>query len=337
MTAAANDVDEGVALDLLRRMLRIRRFEECLETLFRAAELPGAVHLYIGQEAVAAGVCAALRDDDYVTSTHRGHGHLIAKGGDMGRCLAELLGRATGYCRGKGGSMHVADLERGVIGANGIVGAGVPLAAGAALSARLRGTDQVSVAFFGDGAVNQGVFHETLNLAALWSLPVVFVCENNGYGQLTPMRAVTAGVEIAPKAEADGVRGIVIDGNDVVAVHAAATAAVEEARAGEGPTLIEAATYRIRQHSEGLDVLFGQTRPDEELEMWLARDPIEHHLRALVAAGVARAEIAAIDRAARASVEAALEFARSSPLPAADEAVTDVWLDADRLACQARP
>jgi TPP-dependent pyruvate/acetoin dehydrogenase alpha subunit len=324
---AAPPVDTRVGLEIMRRMLRIRRFEERVHTLSGAGELEGSVHLYIGQEAVAAGVCVALRDEDYITSTHRGHGHIMAKGGEIARSMAELFGRETGYCRGKGGSMHIADMGLGILGANGIVGAGLPIATGAGLSARLRGTDQVSVCFFGDGASNQGSFHESLNLAGVWSLPVIYVCENNGYGELTPMEDVTSRREIAPRADAYDIPGVLVDGNDAFAVHAAASEAVARGRAGEGPTLIEARTYRMHEHSEGMEVIFGQTRPQEEIDEWVARDPLSRTRTLLVGAGVGDAEIDNLDQAIQAEVEAAVEFARSSPLPPLSAAFTDMWLE----------
>jgi acetoin:2,6-dichlorophenolindophenol oxidoreductase subunit alpha len=322
-----SEEDVQLGIELLRRMVRIRRFEERVRALHAAGSLLGAVHLYIGQEAVAAGVCSGLRDDDFVTSNHRGHGHVVAKGGDLMRCMAELFGRATGYCQGKGGSMHIADMSLGIIGANGIVGAGIPIATGAALSAQLRGTDQVSVCFFGDGAANEGSFHESLNLAAIWSLPVLFVCENNGWGEATRMERVTARGEIAPRADAYGIPGLTVDGNDPFAVHAVASEAVARARAGHGPTLIEAVTGRIYEHSQGVEMILGQTRTDEELAAWRARDPIDGLRVVLEAAGVDPASLDELDAEITAEVEAAVEFAQASPLPEAATAFTDVWAE----------
>jgi pyruvate dehydrogenase E1 component alpha subunit len=318
-------LDTAVGLDLLRRMLRIRRFEERMAVLAAAGEVSG--HLYIGEEAVAAGVCAALRDDDYITSTHRGHGHIIAKGGDLGRCMAELYAKATGYCGGKGGSMHIADMALGIIGANGIVGAGLPIASGAALASRLRGRDVVSVSFFGDGASNHGTFHESLNLASVWSLPVVFVCENNGWAELTRTEALTAG-KIAGRAAGYGIPGVAVDGNDAYAVLATATEAVARARAGEGPTLIEAQTYRVREHNEAL-LRFSVLRREGEVDEWLARDPIVLHRRRLIEAGVPEADLDAMDEQVVAEVDAAVEFARSSPGPEPETAFTDVFAPAE--------
>jgi acetoin:2,6-dichlorophenolindophenol oxidoreductase subunit alpha len=328
MTLSTEDkVDTQVGLNIMRRMLRIRRFEERVAVLQAAGELTGVVHLYIGQEAVAGGVCAALRDDDYMASNHRGHGHIVAKGGDLSRCMAELYGRQTGYCRGKGGSMHIADMALGIIGANGIVGAGIPIATGAGLSAKLRGTDQVSVCFFGDGASNEGSFHESLNLAAIWSLPVVYVCENNGWGEATRMEKVTALGAIAPRAQGYGIPGVTVDGNDALAVYAAASEASARARAGGGATLIEALTSRTREHSEGIDMIVGKMRSDEELEAWQARDPISRLRAVLEGAGVENAEIDSLDEAIAAEVEAAVEFALASPPPPPESAFEDMWLE----------
>jgi acetoin:2,6-dichlorophenolindophenol oxidoreductase subunit alpha len=321
------DEKQDVGLDLLARMLKIRRFEERVAAI--AASGQGFVsHLYVGQEAVASGVCAALKDTDYISSTHRGHGHVIGKGGDLRRCMAELLGKETGYCRGKGGSMHMADLSLGIIGANGIVGAGIPIACGAGLAAKLRGTDQVSVSFFGDGASNTGTFHESMNVAAVWKLPVVFVCENNGWAQLTRTEATTALGTICQRAAGYGTPGESVDGNDVVAVHEVARAAVERARRGEGPTLIEAHTYRIREHAEGLE-RFATLRREGEIESWTERDkdPITRHWDRLVGAGVPESQLEALDSQIRADVEAAVEFAQQSPEPPVESAFTGVFSD----------
>ena len=268
-------------VDLHRRMMRIRFFEERVAALKATGELPGAVHIYIGEEAVAAGVCATLSVDDYITSTHRGHGHVLAKDGRMDRCMAELFGKRDGYCKGKGGSMHIADPGLGIIGANGIVGAGMPIAVGAALSSAQRGSGQVAVSFFGDGGSTHGTFHESLNLATVWSLPVIFVCENNGVSQLTPTAEVAALGSVAQHGAAYGIPGVAIDGNDVVAVHEATQAAVQRARNGDGPTLIEAITFRIHNHSEGLEAIVGQIRDLDEIERWRERDPLVLHRRTL--------------------------------------------------------
>lgn len=320
-------LDEALALDLLRRMTRVRTFEARVGALAAAGELPGAVHLSIGQEAVAAGVCAALRDDDYVTSNHRGHGHILSKGGDVGRCMAELFARETGYCRGKGGSMHLASIDLGIIGANGIVGSGLPVATGAALSAKLRGSGQVSVCFFGDGAANEGAFHESLNLAAIWSLPVVYVCENNGWGELTPMQKVTARGTVVYRADGYGIPGVAVDGNDAFAVHATVSDAVERARRGEGPTLIEAITYRIREHAEGLERIFGKASTEEQLAHWGSLDPVDRVRSALEDAGVDAVTLDALTAEIEAEIDAAVEFAQASPKPPPESAFEDMWTD----------
>jgi TPP-dependent pyruvate/acetoin dehydrogenase alpha subunit len=322
MTSTSNDTTLGI--DLLRRMLRIRRFEERLAQLASAGE-PVTGHLYIGEEAVAAGVCTALRDDDYITSTHRGHGHIIAKGGDLGRCMAELYAKRTGYCGGKGGSMHIADMALGIIGANGIVGAGLPIASGAALASKLRGHDTVSIAFFGDGAANHGTLAESLNMAAVWSLPVIFVCENNGWAELSRTESLTAG-EIVARSEPYGVPGQQVDGNDALAVFEAASEAVDRAREGGGPSLIEAKTYRMREHNEAL-ARFVALRRDGELETWRDRDPIERHRRRMIEDGAAEAELDALDCEVIAEVDAAVEFARASPSPDPEAAYTDMFAD----------
>ena len=306
-------------------MMRIRFFEERVAALKATGELPGAVHIYIGEEAVAAGVCAALSVDDYITSTHRGHGHVLAKDGQMDRCMAELFGKRDGYCKGKGGSMHIADPGLGIIGANGIVGAGMPIALGAALSAAQRGSGQVAVSFFGDGGSTHGTFHESLNLATVWSLPVIFVCENNGVSQLTPTAEVAALGSVAQHGAAYGIPGVAIDGNDVVAVHEATRAAVQRARNGDGPTLIEAITFRIHNHSEGLEAIIGQIRDLDEIERWRERDPLVLHRRTLERSGVTVGVLDELERSIREEVAAAVEFARNSPYPEPSEAYEDVW------------
>jgi len=329
VTNAATTVpfEADLGLELLRRMLRVRKFEERLQSLAASGELPGPVHLYTGQEAIAAGVCAALRDDDYVSSTHRGHGHVVAKGADLAACMAELFGRETGVCRGRGGSMHMADISLGIIGANGIVAAGIPIAVGAALSACLRGTDQISVAFFGDGATNEGAFHESMNLAAIWTLPVVFICENNSYGQMTRMEKVTATTELFRRAHAYAIPSERVDGNDCFAVHAAMSTAAARARNGDGPSFIEAMTYRWREHAEGLEVLFPGLRDPAEIAQWKERDAVARHERLLREHGVEKTVIDGLNATIEAEVEAAVEFARTSPEPSSNEALADLWLE----------
>jgi TPP-dependent pyruvate/acetoin dehydrogenase alpha subunit len=310
---------------MMERMLDIRRFEERLSKMFVRGEIPGWVHLYIGQEASAVGVCSALREEDRITSTHRGHGHLIAKGADMARMMAELLGRVDGMCSGKGGSMHIVDFRLGIMGTNGIVGGGMPIAVGAALADSHFRRDRVTACFFGDGAANQGVFLETLNLAAVWRLPVVFVCENNGYGEWTRSEEVTAGV-IAERGAPLGVPGERVDGNDVLAVHDSMARAVRQARAGEGPSIVETLTYRWHGHNEGEEAFAGSYRPREEEDEWRAKDPIERFSAHLRDAGVLDDEaIAALDAAATARVEQAIVFAGRSPVPPTQGALTDVY------------
>jgi pyruvate dehydrogenase E1 component alpha subunit len=276
---------------LYERMLLIRRTEERLSADSAAGKLPGAVHLYIGEEAVATGVCAHLTDRDYVTSTHRGHGHYLAKGGGLPGMMAEIWGKREGICRGMGGSMHVADLSKGILGANGIVGAGLAIAAGAAFGARLDGDGKVAVCFFGDGASNQGVLMETLNVSTLWQLPVIFVCENNMFSEFTPSREVTAGC-IADRARAFAMPAREVDGNDVVAVWQAAREAVERGRAGGGPSFIEARTYRIQGHFEAERFILAgnRYREDAEIAAWRARDPLERLRAELISSGASGPE-----------------------------------------------
>ena len=258
--------------DLYTTMRRIRAFEQRTTELFNDGVVKGTAHSYMGEEAIASAVCANLEDKDFIASYHRGHGHCIAKGAQLDRMMAELMGRDTGYCRGLGGSMHIADMELNILGANGIVGAGMPLATGAALVSKLRGGEQVAVTFFGDGANNQGVFHESMNLAAVWKLPLIFVCENNQYALSTSYKATTAVPQVAMRGDAYGMPSFTIDGNDVTEVYLVVQEAVERARAGEGPTLIEAMTYRWGQHSMRANLR--DPRPKEEFDEWMERDPI---------------------------------------------------------------
>src|SRR5260370_14975182 len=238
------DVGKDLVLDMYRKMHRIRYFEQKIKELITSAEIPGFVHVSIGEEATAVGACAALRSTDRITSTHRGHGHLIAKGGDVARMMAEIYGKRTGYCKGKGGSMHIVDFSLGILGANGIVGGGIPIATGSALAAKLKGNDDATACFFGDGASNEGTFHESLNLASIWKLPVVYVCENNGFGEFTPTSAVTSVKDIAVRAAGYDIPGHVVDGNNVLEVYRYTSEAVARARRGDGPTLLECKTYR---------------------------------------------------------------------------------------------
>lgn len=304
-------------------MVKIRRFEEKAIEFFTQGLIRGSMHLYIGEEAVAVGVCHALRQDDYIVSTHRGHGHCLAKGTDINRTMAELLGKATGCCKGKGGSMHIADLDTGNLGANGIVAAGIPVAVGAALSSQYRGTDQVAVAFFGDGATNQGVFHESMNLAAIWRLPVLFVCENNLYGITVPAKEAVAVTDIADRAKAYNIPGVIVDGNDVRAVYQAACQAVARARAGAGPTLLECKTYRHEGHYKGDPCVY---RSDEELRQWKERDPIQHLAKVLVGEGIAaQTELEQIHRQVEQAIAAASAFALESPEPSPEDLLQDVF------------
>ena len=312
------------ALWIYERMRLIRSFEERVARLFADGLIPGFVHLYAGEEAVAVGVCAHLSDIDYITSTHRGHGHCIAKGVPLGEMMAELYGRAGGSCKGKGGSMHIADVGRGMLGANGIVGGGPPLAAGAGLTARVLGTGGVAVCFFGDGAAEQGTTHEGMNLAAIWKLPVVFVCENNQFAESTPVGYHCAASSIADRAASYNIPGVLVDGYDVIAVHEAAGEAVARARRGDGPSLIEAKTWRYFGHFEGDQVTY---RTAEQSAAYREHDPLTVFSAQAVDRGLlAPADIERIDREADAQVDAAIAFAESSPLPAPEDALTDVYV-----------
>ncbi len=317
-------------LDIYTRMLRIRRFEEQVGKLFAQGQLPGFVHLYIGEEAVGAGVCAALRDDDYIISTHRGHGHVIAKGGDFNRMMAELFGKAAGYCKGKGGSMHIADFEIGMLGACGIVGGGIPVAVGAGLSAVSRGTDQVSVTFFGDGAANEGSFHESLNLASVLKLPVIFVCENNQYGEFTPSDKAMNIKDVALRAQGYGIPGVIADGVDALEMFRVASEAVARARAGEGPTLIEAKTHRKGGHAEGEEAFLAgqQYRSAEEREAARSKDPLLRLHDYMVEQQVVPGEtLETLDQNIVQSVEEAVAFARASADPDESILFADLWVE----------
>lgn len=319
-----------VLADLHRRMVRIRRFEEAAGRLMEAGSIPGFLHLYVGQEAVAAGVIAHLSERDQITSTHRGHGHLVAKGGDLARMYAELFGRATGYCRGKGGSMHVCDLALGMLGANGIVGGGVPIAVGAGFADWYRGEGNVSVAFFGDGASNIGSFHEAANMAAALKLPVVLVCENNLYGEFTPQARHQAIRDVAARAGAYGMPGEVVDGMDAVAVWQAAGSAIARARAGEGPSMLEAKTYRYYDH-QGVSGLRISYRSDEEVEEWKARDAIAAIEVRMMEGGVAtREQVEAVHDEIRAEIDAAIALAEAAPFPTPDDLLDDVYTEPSR-------
>jgi TPP-dependent pyruvate/acetoin dehydrogenase alpha subunit len=321
----AMDVSRETLLDLHHRMVRIRTFEEQAGKLQEAGKIPGALHLYVGEEAVASGVMVHLSDEDQITSTHRGHGHLVAKGGDFKQMYAELYGRATGYCHGKGGSMHISDLDLGMLGANGIVGAGPPIAIGAAFSNKYRQTKNVTCCFFGDGASNEGTFHEAANMAALYRLPVVFVCENNGFGEFTRQERHQAIHDIAERASGYGMPGVVVDGMDVMAVYEAAGEAIARARRGEGPTLLECKTYRFYDHVgvRGMGVVY---RDDSEVVAWRERDPLPLFEARLSEMGVLSAEQAAgVRERVLAEVQEAIAFAESSPYPADDALLQDVY------------
>ena len=310
-------------LQMFTNMYKIRQFESRLQEFFAAGKIPGFVHLYLGEEAVAAGTCAALRTDDYITSTHRGHGHLIAKGGDLKLMMAEIYGKSTGYCKGKGGSMHIADIDLGILGANGIVGGGGPIAAGAALASKYRGEDRVVVCFFGDGASNQGTTQEALNLASAWSLPVIFVNENNGYGISCPTSKSMAITDIADRAAAYDMPGVVVDGNNVTAVYEAVQAAVERARKGEGPSLIECKTYRWRGHFEGDACVY---REKDEVDEWVKKDPLPRFAKKLLDEGIlSQKELDDLQAALDAELQEAISFAEASPLPDPTEVTTDVY------------
>ena len=308
--------------EAFRRMALIRAFETKAAECFTRSELAGNIHLYMGQEASGVGTCLALRETDYITSTHRGHGHCLAKGASPDRAMAELFGKETGYCRGRGGSMHIVDVKLGILGANGIVGAGIPLAAGSALASKVRGDGAVTVAFFGDGASNQGTFHETLNMAAAWKLPVVFLLENNHYGVSTEIHRITNTEYLAPRAAAYGIPGVTVDGTDVEAVYHAAAEAVERARSGGGPTLVETLVYRYQGHYCGDPAAY---RPKEYLTEGKAKDPIDRARARLLELGAAAEEVDALDREAAERIEHAYEFAKSSPDPDPAAVIDDVY------------
>ncbi len=313
-------------LEAMRRMLRIRRFEEAaMDMVRKGTGIAGAVHICVGQEATIVGACMALRPDDYMVGYHRSHGHPIAKGAELAPLMAELMGRRTGVCRGKGGSMHLADFRVGSLGETAIIGSGIPQAAGAAYSARLRGTDQVALSFFGDGAANIGSFHEGLNLASVWGLGVVFVCENNLYAMSTPLAETMAADSIASRAAAYRMPGVSVDGQDVVEVFGIVSEAVARARAGQGPTLIEARTYRYRDHAEYGNLKLSH-RAEEELEQWRTRDPIDIlAARLRQHSGVSDDEMAQLQEQVAEQIADAVRFAKESPMPAPEELFEDLW------------
>jgi pyruvate dehydrogenase E1 component alpha subunit len=306
-------------------MVRIRLFEQTAGKMMEDGKIPGALHLYVGQEAIASGVMEHLTDDDQITSTHRGHGHLIAKGGEFDRMFAELFGRETGYCKGKGGSMHVSNMAVGMLGANGIVGGGPPIAVGAAFTNKFKKTKNVTVCFFGDGASNEGSLHEAANMAGLYKLPVVFVCENNGYGEYTAQANHQAIVDVADRAAGYGMPGVVADGMDAIAVYEAAGEAIARARKGAGPTLVEFKTYRYYDHVgvRGMGLTY---RTDEEVEQWQKRDPIDLFEARLIEQGLmTEKKIANVHEKVREEVDAAVEFADASPMPDPARLLDDVY------------
>ena len=317
------DLTNEQLIKMYTNMVKIRTFENRVAELFADGKIPGFVHLYVGEEAVATGVCESLTDKDYITSTHRGHGHLISKGGDINKMMAELFGKKTGYCKGKGGSMHIADLDLGIMGANGIVGGGPPLASGAALACQYLGNDNVAVCFFGDGASNQGTTHEAMNLAACWKLPVVFINENNMYGISNCTLDSMCVANVADRAAGYDIPGVVVDGNDVVAVCEAAAEGIKRARQGKGPSLIECKTYRHRGHFEGDPCAY---RDDAELEEWKEKDPIPRFEQKLLEIGLLTdGKIEEIRIVIQKNLAAAEQFAEESPFPDVSELLEDVY------------
>lgn len=327
------EIDDPERIEMLETMFRIREFESEVQDRFADAEIPGFLHLYIGQEAMASGVCQVLEERDYLTSTHRGHGHCVARGLDTDRMAAELYGKATGYCDGKGGSMHIADVDAGMLGANGIVAGGIPIATGAALSAQMRGTDEVAVSFFGDGALSQGAFHESFNLAATWELPLIGIIENNQYGEMSGLdeQHPEATLEdLTRYGESYGVHRARVDGMDVDEVYQAAHAAVDHARNGGGPVLVECDGYRFEGHHEGDDEFY---KADEEIEYWREKDPIKTYPERLIDEGVLdEDEVEAIHADIEQEIEEAIEFARESPLPDPEEAYEGLYSDGGEFA-----
>lgn len=305
-----------------RRMALIRAFETKAADCFTRSELAGNIHLYMGQEASGVGACLALRASDYITSTHRGHGHCLAKGARADLAMAELFGKETGYCRGRGGSMHIVDVSLGILGANGIVGAGIPLAAGSALASKIKGDGGVTMAFFGDGASNQGTFHETLNMAAVWKLPMVFLLENNQYGVSTEIHRITNTERLSIRAAAYGIRGVTVDGTDVETVFHAAAEAVERARSGGGPSLVETMVYRYQGHYCGDPAAY---RPKEYLAEGKSKDPLKNARERLLALGAEETELAGIDQGVAEEIERAYQFAKNSPDPDPAAVIDNVY------------
>jgi pyruvate dehydrogenase E1 component alpha subunit len=321
------ELDKQKLLQMYRNMLRIRRFEERLAEESARGNIPGLLHLYVGEEAVAVGACSALRKEDYITSTHRGHGHCIAKGGELRKMMAELFGKETGYCKGRGGSMHIAAPDIGIVGCSAIAGAGIPIAAGVGLSSKLRKTDQVCVSFFGDGASNTGAFHEGMNLASLWELPVVYVLENNLYAISTPAVRSSKLKNISDRAAAYGMRSALADGMDVLSVYQAVSEAVERARKGQGPTLVECKTYRFRGHHEGDPKKGEMYRTKQEMDEWEKRDPIIRLGDKMIKDRKAtQAELDAINQETVKEIEDAVAFAKESPSPKPDDVTSYLFV-----------
>lgn len=318
------NLSKGFLGKLFKEMLKIRYFENKVVELYSNGTMPGLAHLYIGEEAIAVGVCSALTERDYVASTHRGHGHVIARGADLSRMMAEILGKKTGYCKGKGGSMHIIDMKKGLLGANGIVAAGIPIATGAGYSAKYRKTDQVSVAFFGDAASNHGNFHESINMAAAWKLPVIYICENNLYGISVDIRKVTNTENIADRACAYNIPGQIVDGNDVLAVYEGTQKAVERARKNLGPTLIECKTYRWKgHHLADPGIVY---RDEKERKEWIQKCPIKCFKERIVEEKYfSKEEVVSFEEEVKEIIEKATEFALNSPYPEKNEAYEDVY------------
>lgn len=330
MSTSLKSFKKGMLVEMYKNMVRIRKFEEAVHKSYSEGRIttPGLLHLYIGEEAVAVGACSTLRNDDYIVSTHRGHGHCLAKGGNMQKMMAEIWGRETGYCRGKGGSMHISDPEIGIVGCSGIVGAGNPISAGVGYSIQRRGTDQVCVSFFGDGATNTGGFHEGISLAAAWGLPIIFVCENNLYAISVSTKKAFKVQDIADRASGYGIPGSIVDGMDVLEVYSAVETAVNKARKGDGPSLIECKTYRYLGHMLGdPDFGVGHYRSEKELESWKARDPIIKFGEKLVEQKIlSQVDVKKIDDRAMNEAEEAVKFAEDSPFPKPEAALDDLLI-----------